>query len=257
MNVFFKRLLLRKHKLSDLEQQVFEYLLTHQSELEVATLQELSNSMFISTATISRTCKKLGFSGFQEFQYSFKQIMHNPTDNLTEYSGENDYMKKVINDIEKNIKSINREKILNITNYLFKSNFVEIFGVGRSYSVCKEGASRLTFAGRLASARSDWDEQTIVSRYLTEKDLAVFVSLSGETQLLLDNAKTLHKNKVPIISIVGTKGSTLIDYSNHYIYIDMVPNYLNKIDMSSHFLFSIFFDLLAITYMEEKLIREI
>lgn len=257
MNIFFKQLLLHQHKLSDLENQVFDYFLENQDELETFNLQELSDAMYISTATISRTCKKLGFSGFQEFQYSFKQVMHNPTENSAKYSGQNDYMKRVIEDIEKNKEAINREKIHEITKYLFESNFVEIFGVGRSYTVCREGASRLSFAGRLASARSDWDEQSIVCRYLTENDLAIFVSFSGETRQLINNIETLKKNKVPIIAIVGTKGSTLTKQADYHIVIEMEPNYLNTIDMSSQFLFSIFFDLLAVTYMEDKLHREL
>lgn len=256
MNIFFKRLLLYKHTLSSLEEKVFDYFIHNQKEILDISLQELSDKIFISAATISRTCKKLGYSGFQEFQYSFKQFSHNPTVDLDDFSGESNYIKKVMNDIQNNTNLISKDQLTKIVEYLFQSNFVEIFGMGRSYSVCREGASKLTFSGRITSARSDWDEQAAVAKYLTKNDLAILVSISGETTDLIKNAKTLKENDVPIIAIVGTSGSTLMEYADLFVHIDITPTYVNEVDVSSHFLFSILFDTFAISYMQERLTKE-
>lgn len=253
MNGFFKKLMLKKYKLSDLEAKVLEHMIAHQDEIANSTLTEFAKHCFVSTATVSRTCKKLGYKGYLEFQYAYSDYKKAANGSLENYSGTNDYLNKVIQDMNASVDAFKEGKIREIVDQLLVSEIVEIFGVGRTYSVCREGATKLTFAGRIASARSDWDEQRSTAKYLSEKDLAILVSISGETQEIITCAQILKENNVPTIGIIGSNQTTLEGLTACSIIINMTPVYINEIDMSSHFLISILFDAISIAYMEERL----
>lgn len=253
MNVFFKKLDSKKYKLSELELKVFNYMLNNQNELAETTLTKLSDNVFVSPATVSRTCQKLGFSGFSEFQYAHNNFIKTNNELITKYSNPNEYLKKIIDELDANVHSYSEEKINKIVEKLIDSRRVEIFGVGRTASVCREGARKLTFAGKVANARSDWDEQRSVSRLLSEKDLALIVSISGETPEVIRRAKILKKNKVKTVGIIGAYDTTLESLVDDSIIIKITPIYIDDVDMSSHFLISILFDIISTSYMKKYL----
>lgn len=253
MNIFFKKLMLKKYKLSELESKVFDYMIEHQEEIVANTLSQFAEKIFVSTATVSRTCKKLGFNGFSEFQYAYNDFKKTNEESVEKYSGTNEYLNKIVQDLNDSVDSFREEKIRKIVKQLIASDLVELFGIGRTYSVCREGATKLTFAGRIASARSDWDEQHSAAKYLSENDLALLVSVSGETQEIIQCAEILKKNKVKTIGIIGANHTTLQLLADYSIILNITPAYINQIDMSSHFLISILFDSIAIAYMEETL----
>lgn len=251
MNVFFKKLSLKKYKLSELELKVFDYMIDNQNKLAESTLTELSNNMFVSPATVSRTCQKLGFSGFSEFQYAHNNFIKTNNELIEKYSDPNEYLKKIIEELHANVHSYSEEKINIIVEKLINSRRVEIFGVGRTASVCREGARKLTFAGKVANARSDWDEQRSVSRHLGENDLALIVSISGETPEVIRRATMLKQNKVKTISIIGSHDTTLESLTDDSIIIKITPIYIDDVDMSSHFLISILFDIISTSYIKK------
>lgn len=75
MQIFYKRLLKKRETLSLLEKQVLEYILSHPEKVISMSLKQVSEKTFVSTATISRTCKQLGYAGFQELKYTLTQYV--------------------------------------------------------------------------------------------------------------------------------------------------------------------------------------
>ena len=68
MDSLISKLQKKKSTLSNLENQVLEYILANPLEVSESTIEQLADKLFISTATISRTAKHLGFKGFQELK---------------------------------------------------------------------------------------------------------------------------------------------------------------------------------------------
>lgn len=73
INIFFKKLIAKRKDLSNLESQVLEYILKYPNKVAELNIDEFSEGIFVSTATVSRTCKKLGFKGYQQLKYSLDQ----------------------------------------------------------------------------------------------------------------------------------------------------------------------------------------
>lgn len=251
MNVFFKRLLIDSEKLSDLEQQVLNFILEHPHKIEEHTVEELSQMMFVSTATISRTCKKLGYNGFQELKFTL--INHRTENSYDSRNIENGsvstHLERFKKEMDINIDEIGTGINQETIKLLSKSNHVEFFGVGSSLPICIEGARKMTFAGRIATARSDWDELRVVAQNLDKNDLAIIVSLSGETLHIIEYANILNNNNVPIITISGNTNSHLDKFATISLNANLKTHYYEKVDMSSRFPLNMILDLIVLEYL--------
>lgn len=222
MTVLIAKLLSHRQNLTDLENQIVDYVIEHPQILEKTTIKELSDKVFASTATITRTCQKLGYSGFQEFRYQVlryrKETVRKTYDGPTAIK---DYISSLTKALSTHLEAIDEDEARKMVDRLEKARHIEFFGQGRTYSYCQSLARDLTFRGMIASARNDADEMRAVAKFMTEKDVAVFISLSGETIGLLEDAAILKTNRVPIISIIGKKNSTLQTLSSQTFVFDL------------------------------------
>lgn len=255
VNIFFKKLLAKRNSLSSLESQVLEYILQYPNKVIEKNIEEFANEIFVSTATVSRTCKKLGFKGYQQLKYALSQYTIARGKEEQEHSSSRksnldrhlSRFKKEINDT---LLKINQDKISQVAKLLEKSNFVEFFGVGASYPSCIDAARKLTFAGKISSARNDWDELRAVAKSLTEKDLAIFISHSGETLHLIEYASILNERKVPFILLAGVDDSYLESMAKVTIAAYSESYYYDEIDMSSRFTINLLMDLILFQYLD-------
>ncbi|WP_035052238.1 MurR/RpiR family transcriptional regulator [Carnobacterium pleistocenium] len=255
INIFFKKLISKRKNLSNLESQVLEYILKYPYKVANLNIDEFSNEIFVSTATVSRTCKKLGFKGYQQLKYSLEQYNLNKETYPIEDNKIADievHVKRFQKEMENTLIDINNSKIALAAEYLSKSNLVEFFGVGVSFSFCSDSARKLTFAGRISSARNDWDELRAVANNMKPTDLAILLSHSGETLHLMEYANILKQRQVPFILLGGTQNSyiekladlTLTAYSESFYY--------NDIDMSSRFTINLLMDLIIFEYIKQN-----
>nr|WP_269479289.1 SIS domain-containing protein [Brochothrix campestris] len=130
------------------------------------------------------------------------------------------------------------------------SRSIEFFGVGASLPLCLEASRKLTFAGKLSSARSDWDELEIVSQRLTSADLAIIISYSGETEHVVRYATALNERHVPIISLIGNANSSLEKRSVVTLRAHVTNAYYGELDMTSRIPFHVILELVLLEYLK-------
>lgn len=251
MSVFLKKLQKHQDQLSRLEQQVLAYIIENPEVIAQSRIDEVAKKVYVSTATISRTSKALGYSGFQELKYTLihhleeeQRPIYQPSANFTQLA------ERVQNEISETLQLVKQENLELGAKLLAESQRVEFFGVGSSYSCCFEAARKLTFAGRIANAREDWDELRIVAEHLTASDTAILVSYSGETILPLEYVAILKEKKVPIIAIVGSKNSQLEELATLVFHVKVTNGYYGEIDMSSRIPMHLVLELLILHYIE-------
>lgn len=244
-----------RSKLSNLEQQVLDFIIEKPERVENINIEEFAEQIFVSTATISRTCKKLGFNGFQELKFLLTQHrLSNPNDKyaLNENLPIAIHLDRFYQEMKVNIEKVGLGINAEIINVIKESHHVEFFGVGSSLPVSIEGARKMTFAGRIATARSDWDELRIVAGLLSKDDLAIIISLSGETLHVIEYANILKNNGTPILAIVGSENSQLEDLSTYTLKAQLHSLYFKEVDMSSRFPLNMILDLLIIEYLKTR-----
>ncbi|MCK1993664.1 MurR/RpiR family transcriptional regulator [Peribacillus muralis] len=253
MQVFLKRLSQHRERLSQLEMGVLEFILHHHEIVVQMNVDELAKKLFVSTATISRTCQQLGFRGFQDFKYSLKkEVTKEPHNTVFSHSGFlSSHIDRVKQEIESTFDYIDEGKIIEAAKYIHASKHVEFFGVGNSLPPCVDASRKLMFAGKISSAREDWDELRSVANSLSEDDLAILVSYSGETLYTLEYASLLKKRNVKTISITGQHNNRLQQEVDLSFQAHVINCYYGDMDMSSRFPLSIILDLIILTYLEQ------
>lgn len=245
MSVLISKLLSNRKKLTELENQIINYIIEHPSTLEELTVKELAARVFASTATITRTCQKLGYSGFQEFRY---QVLQYRKEKIRRTSSSSraiiDYTDEIVKATITQLYSIDETEARAMVKLLNSARRVEFFGQGRTFSYCQSLARDLTFRGIIATARNDSDELRAVSKFLTPEDVAIFISLSGETISLLEDATVLKEHGVPIISIIGKENSSLQMLSTQSFVFDIFRGNYTDINGLMFVVTTLFFDAL-------------
>lgn len=253
MQIFYKRLLKKRETLSLLEKQVLEYILSHPEKVISMSLKQVSEKTFVSTATISRTCKQLGYAGFQELKYTLTQYVQTEKKqvplSLPSLTGIEEMAERIRTEVNQTLSQLTKESLTLGAKYLIKSNRVEFFGVGASLPSCLDAARKLTFSGRIANAREDWDELRAVANSLTPDDVATLVSYSGETIHIIEFASLLKKRNVPIIGIVGADNSQLEQLASLTYQAKITNCYYGNVDMSSRIPLNLVLEFLIIHYL--------
>lgn len=253
MQLFYKRLLQKRETLSLLEKQVLEYILSHPEKIIQMNLSQVSKETFVSTATISRTCKQLGYAGFQELKYTLSQYVKTEKQQLplsfSSITGIEEMAERIRVEVDQTLSHLNKENLSKGADYLIKSNRVEFFGVGASLPSCLDAARKLTFSGRIANAREDWDELRAVAHSLTPDDVAILVSYSGETIHIIEFATILKERNVPIIGIIGTDNSQLEQLASLTYQAKITNCYYGDVDMSSRIPLNLVLEFLIIHYL--------
>lgn len=190
------------------------------------SIKELGKETYVSPATIVRLCKKLGCTGYKDFQTTlayeialFQESSKIALKKITQNDSVDDIIYKVtlknIESLENTRKLIEPKIITECVKLLEKSRSVTIFGLGTSLLVARDLYLKLLRADIICNVCDDWHVQLLAARNLREDDLAIVISYSGLTKEMLECASAAKANGVKVIAItrgVESKLALLADY---------------------------------------------
>lgn len=200
-------------KYTDAEQKTQDYLNINKSKVIDMTIEELSQAIHVSPATIIRTLKKDGFSGYSEY----KNFIND------KYRMElNDFSKDVAAVISKNmdevaqtIKFLRVDVIEEIVKIIDNSTKVYIFSTGTSTSVAEYIERKLYLMGMYPICIDDDDLIVHFSKLMTSDDVAIFISQSGTTKCLLNAAEIASELDVQTVLLTCNSNSKLSKLAKH------------------------------------------
>lgn len=188
------------------------------------TIQELANKLNVSTTTIFRMIKKLRYVSFNDFK---TDLLLNKTLNL-----ENSPIPDSDDEIIKNLSSqyLQTLYLLNdidfepIINQLKQSKNVLICAMGMTHYVARILEVKIKLNGINARHFSDPWFMTLECNSMTENDMAIILSKTGETKELIEaaNIVKLKGGKILFIGEVGK--STIGEMSDFYIPVSNSEN---------------------------------
>ncbi|WP_067139563.1 MurR/RpiR family transcriptional regulator [Oceanivirga salmonicida] len=201
--------------LSDNEKQVINYILGYENIVNLK-LKHITQSLFLSSSTVIRACKKLGFSSFNEFKFSLISNNDKKNKNINESLGE--IKNRIKGDLSKTLELLTDEKLEKFVKIIIESKRIYCLGYGNSSMVAKELSRNLQLAGFWALAP---EEKYLIERIVEisgENDLIIIVSLSGENEILNSQLLESKKNNVKIASITSYGGNNLEKLSDVCLY---------------------------------------
>ncbi len=210
-----KKIYERYKNLSDNEKAVINYILKC-DDLNKLKLKNITQTLFLSSSTVIRACKKLGFDSFNEFKFSLINQNETETESINDSLGE--VKDRIKGDLLKTLELLTEEKIDKFVNTIMESKRIYCIGYGNSSMVTKELSRNLQLAGFWSLAP---EEKYLIERIVEisdEDDLIIVVSLSGENESLNSRLLESKKNNVKIASITSYGGNNLEKLSDVCLY---------------------------------------
>lgn len=210
------------------EQKVADYVLNHEAACRRISLEALAEQSGVSQPTVVRFVKALGFQGFREFRY---RLMENAVTEAR--SGESQAMygyhlkpdeklklipAKVISTsvrtLEDMLKSISGEQFEKTIHMLAGARKIMLCCVENSSAAAKDLMTKLLYLGYDCRYDEDYYIQKIAAASLTEQDVIIGISYSGQSKDTVDVMKTAKKAGARTIAVTNFRESRISQFSD-------------------------------------------
>ncbi|MCC5893909.1 MAG: MurR/RpiR family transcriptional regulator [Alkalibacterium sp.] len=219
-----------KSEASPTEMAVIDFILKNPEETSRSTIYALAEKTFSSPSTIIRLCKKNGYSGYKDFS---KDLLYEQAIRLN-------YKEKNISDltrtdeIEEIVRKVTHKNILSLeeTEHLMDIDVIKasveemlaceklsIFGIGASLIVAKDAQLKFTRINKMSYVSEDWHTQLLMAKNMSEKDVALIISYSGQTPEMITCAQVAKENGAKVISITKNEESPINKLADYSLYV--------------------------------------
>lgn len=202
--------------LSEAERYLLNYIYEHLEEISTMSIVKLSENASVSTATIVRLMKKIGYDGYTSFKYTIHDKM-GTSESHKELENIDIKIKRAIlkneNEVIKTIQMVSIGTIEDAIQKIHDSQKIYIFARGFSEMIANEMATKLQLLEKNCEVHNDPNIIKLKSQKVKNKELAIFISLSGETQELIEACKNLRINNISTITLTSKMDSSLAKLS--------------------------------------------
>lgn len=199
MNHLFSKLYANYSEvLSQGEKETFKLLVKHCEVIPTSTINEMANSAYISSSSLYRLVKKLGFQGYSDFKYQVSSSLK--TESILNNSTE-EYLTDTINEIKYTHK-INQQNLIKAANLILQKKERYVYGTGwKQKQLIDNFASDMMLYGLNFFGIRNLDDLNAAVSNMSEDAIIVFVSLNGNALDYKEALDMVELNNVHIISI--------------------------------------------------------
>ena len=239
-----------KDSLNPTDMLIWKYIFNNRKSVANMSVHELAKFCAVSGATIVRFAKKLGFRGFGELKAAICFEKPHP------------YKGNIIKDMKefhnKTFDYLTNLDYGNAVRLICNARNVFAFASGYVQSNIVQEMKRLFLGNKILIFEIfNLGELESIMDSLTEDDLFIFVSLSGESPVVVEFARRLNMKGIPSISITRLSANTLASLSTVNLYILPASFTIINDDRNLQFLnFMPFFMLVEFLYLNCRLYLE-
>lgn len=213
------------------EKQAADYILLHMKETAELPLDRLAREAKVSQPTVLRMLKSLGYGGYRDFRY---QLVAELAKSGTEEKGrEADLMygytlnrKEGLDAIplnitmttqrmlEETLKNFPLQTYRKVIEAVRTARLIDIYSVENSEVAALDLMTKLLYLGLPCRHFSDCYLQQITAAGLTDGDVAIGISYSGESRDTVDALKAAKQAGARTIAITNFSGSLICKYAD-------------------------------------------
>lgn len=196
---------------SDVQKKLADYIISSRESLPTLDLKNLARKAKVSTATVTRFCRTIGFGSFHEFKIASAQELvsvplvfedFNPQD--TDDSLVNKVFAAYIQSLIDTRAMVSVPNLMQVVDRINRARQVSVFGIGSSGSIAVAASHRFALLGVRCQAHTDPYEQVIAASILTDADVAIGISHSGTSRITVD-----------ALRLAGKQGAFTVAITNH------------------------------------------
>ncbi|NCC82081.1 MAG: MurR/RpiR family transcriptional regulator [Clostridia bacterium] len=203
-------------RFSSSEQFLLEYIEKNLDDIPEFSIVKLSELANVSTSTIVRTMKKIGYDGFT----SFKHYLKNEQEYNPKFAIIDQVDKKIREAIMKNEQEVTRTiqmldsgTIEDAIQNIKASDKIIIFARGFSELIAKEMMIKFQLMGKHCELHDDPNIIKSISKKIDNNGIVIFVSLNGETPELVEAANNCNQHSIKTITFTANAQGSLAKLS--------------------------------------------
>lgn len=208
-----------KLKFTSVDEQIAAYFLEGNQPFKQSTLAKEIN---VSSASITRFCKKVGFDNYKEFIYCYRS-------SLEEYSNDKSSVtnnllfryKELINSTD---EKIDIKKINEVCKHIHNHKIIHLYGLGLSAIAGEDFKFRFTRIGKYVEVVQDYDSMEMISSLLNKDNLVIYLSLRGDNNYLIETLKQLKGRDTSLIVITSNQSETITELADITLLTSHVTN---------------------------------
>ncbi len=199
------------------EQRIASYIMENAARIMEQTIPELAGNTKSSEITISRFCKKLGFSGLQALKIALAAELSNAGEMEFREIGDKDtdeqvaakVFQNIMDGLQDTLKILDFQQVAKAVKVLQGARRVAVYGYGNSATVCQDIETRFMRFGMVIQAYADMSQQLTSASLLTKEDVVIAVSHTGATIKLLEAVRVAKRAGAAVIVITSYAQSNL------------------------------------------------
>ena len=209
---------------SESERQLADYVLEHRDLIPLKSVYDLADDTGLSTATVSRFVKKLGFPAFKDFKVALARSSGKGSSEFYEILEEGDspeeMVRKVflgnIKSLEDTLSLVDISDLIECARRICECGRVLFFGIGSSGHLAQDSAMRFSLLGFSSSAHSDPTEILFRGATAGKGDVLIALSHSGKTKITVEGCGEARKRGALVIGIANYLESPLHKKSDYF-----------------------------------------
>jgi DNA-binding MurR/RpiR family transcriptional regulator len=216
---FFQHLSENYRNLSDSEKEVVDYIMKYEA-IETLKIKMIEQELFISSTTVVRACKKLGYPTFNAFKYALINRKENQEEqhHITETTFQELAQLKQ-NDMLRTLKLLEEDKIELVADKLLNARQVFCVATGSSTIVAQDFSRKLKLIDIWANKYSEKFPLERMRANATKDDVILTISLSGQDEDINRRLLETKKNGPLLISITNLSANPLVTLSDISLFV--------------------------------------
>lgn len=249
---------------TETEKRIADYFLKHTDEAVTLNAQQLADVTHTSASAMIRFSQKLGYKGLTAMKVELaRNVSENQDDELFNVLIEqNDSIKTMVKKVQQiSLRNINQtysllnlEYLSNAIKLLLKAKTIYLIGVGGSGVICNDFMQKLSRINRNVVYHDDLHVLSACIAHISQEDVLVAISYSGETRTINNIVKQAKKVNTPVLAITQYNvRSTLAKLANIALYTPIEEKELRLGAISSRNASLVLTDLLYYGVLKDNL----
>lgn len=221
MSTFFEQIANHYEDLSSNEQLVIDFVIRNHS-IDQIKIKDITDALFVSSATVMRAARKLGYANFTQFKYSAAIAQAEQTTPLPSEDFET-IMDRITSEFGKTIQMLNEAKVAEFVSYLNHARRIFCVGSGSSVSVVSDFTRKLKLLNYWINDYNELYSIRDIATLAQADDVIVILSLGGGNDLVNQYLVRTKATGAKIISITGMDAYSVANFSDCNLVIYQAP----------------------------------
>lgn len=194
---------------------IWSYIVRNKKECMFLTIDQLAAKCNVSRTTVLRFAQKISLKGYSELKVYLKWESEEVIDENLNYS------EIVNNDVVKFMNDFKQKDFKDICSLIHSSKNIFVYSSGTLQQIVAMEMKRIFgLTGKYFFDISGETEAKIMTNRITQDDLIIIISTSGESENIINIGRMFRVKGVPILSITRMKNNDLAKISDENLYIN-------------------------------------